>query len=208
MLRRLDLIESQTQKLHRSIQKYTEFSNIASGLRETLRPRSVKNKASPEKVFKQVAADARLLASTRNVTVSWHLREAPKLWISEDHLGLAAQNVVGNAIKYSFPGTEVLIEYKRYGTTLYIRVTSHGPEIPHNLRERIFELGFRTQEARRMDQGGTGLGLYMTREILRGYGAAVEVVDSIKEKYCEGMGYQFKNIIQLLFETQKPKKRY
>ncbi|MGH2416324.1 MAG: ATP-binding protein, partial [Microcystaceae cyanobacterium] len=54
----------------------------------------------------------------------------------------------------------------------YIQITveDNGIGIPNEVREKIFEKGFTT----RKDEGGTGLGLFVVREILNNYGGKID----------------------------------
>jgi signal transduction histidine kinase len=81
-----------------------------------------------------------------------------------------------NAVKYSREEKEILVRLARHGANAAIEVSDRGVGIePRNL-ERIFDKFFSTWQ--RMDdraQGGLGLGLTLSREIVRAHGGELGV---------------------------------
>jgi two-component system, OmpR family, sensor histidine kinase VicK len=87
-------------------------------------------------------------------------------------------NLVGNAIKYS-PGTgriEVQLEPRR--THLRIAVRDEGIGIPQPEQQRIFEKFYRLYPNTTQGVSGTGLGLYICRELVRRMGGSIWVESS------------------------------
>jgi len=80
-----------------------------------------------------------------------------------DHLREVGANLVDNALKYS-AGSGRLAAVERE-TAVRITVSDDGPGIPEADRERVFEKFFRLDPAQRRGIGGTGLGLYIAREL-------------------------------------------
>lgn len=82
-------------------------------------------------------------------------------------------NLVDNAIKYSIPGTTIQIR-GRYGPRgPAFEISNHGLTILPGDRENIFERGFRSQQAKALIPGGTGLGLWLVRKIVEAHGATI-----------------------------------
>lgn len=73
-------------------------------------------------------------------------------------------NLVTNAIRYSQDGTEVLIETTSKGGEAFISVSDQGEGIPEDNREKIFE---KFERLGRSGDGGSGLGLYISRRLAR-----------------------------------------
>lgn len=95
----------------------------------------------------------------------------------------ALANLVGNAVKYSPEHEPVDVSLAVEDNEAVVRVTDRGPGIPRESRERIFERFERLEDS--ATQTGTGLGLYITRQLVRAMGGSV-VVDSV-----EGAGSTF-----------------
>jgi len=92
-------------------------------------------------------------------------------------------NLLSNAQKYSPPGGEVVVELAtvpspdpKGASSLEISVTDRGPGIPDEYLERIFEKFFRVEHQRgQVGTGvrGTGIGLYLCREIMKAHGGSI-----------------------------------
>jgi PAS domain S-box-containing protein len=82
-----------------------------------------------------------------------------------DRLRQVVANLVDNALKYS-PGRVRLAASPRE-VAVRITVSDDGPGIPEGDRDRIFEKFFRLDPAQRSGVGGTGLGLYIARELIQ-----------------------------------------
>ncbi len=85
-------------------------------------------------------------------------------------------NLLDNARKYSPPGTRIEVELATEPEAIVVAVRDHGNGIPAGEHERIFERFHRL----RSDQSGVGLGLHISREIVRKHGGDL-VVESPPE---------------------------
>ena len=79
-------------------------------------------------------------------------------------------NLVGNALKYSAPGTPVDVRLVVADGTARVEVTDQGRGIPADQLERVFEKFHRVEDPMRMTTGGTGLGLYIARQLTTAMG--------------------------------------
>jgi len=61
---------------------------------------------------------------------------------------------------------------------LLFHIDDDGPGIPASHREDVFKPFVRLDEARNVDEGGSGLGLSIARDIVRAHGGDVVLVDS------------------------------
>jgi PAS domain S-box-containing protein len=74
-------------------------------------------------------------------------------------------NLIGNALKYSAPGTPVTARLHVDGDTAVIEVQDQGRGIPADQLERVFDKFHRVEDPLVMTTGGTGLGLYIARQL-------------------------------------------
>jgi NtrC-family two-component system sensor histidine kinase KinB len=98
-------------------------------------------------------------------------------------LGLVFANLLTNALKYTPKGGEVAVRLAsgqnaaiRGKPRLQITVTDTGPGIAPELRERVFEKFFRVEDERAdgpKGVRGTGMGLYLSREIIEAHGGTI-----------------------------------
>ncbi|EET61512.1 ATPase/histidine kinase/DNA gyrase B/HSP90 domain protein [Marvinbryantia formatexigens DSM 14469] len=82
-------------------------------------------------------------------------------------------NILKNAVAYSYRDTPVEISAQEQDGRVIIRFTNHGRTIPKQKLETIFEKFFRLDGARATNTGGAGLGLAIAREIVELHGGTV-----------------------------------
>jgi PAS domain S-box-containing protein len=100
---------------------------------------------------------------------------APQVAADPDGLRQVLVNLVENAIKYSPEGGRVELELARSNGRVRFAVRDAGLGIPASEHERIFEKFFRLDPNLSRGVGGTGLGLYISREIVRRMGGRIRV---------------------------------
>lgn len=76
-------------------------------------------------------------------------------------------NLLRNAVLYSYEGTNIKIRAIQKGKNVCIQVENKGATIPEEKLERIFEQFYRLDSARQSKNGGAGLGLAIAKEIVR-----------------------------------------
>jgi K+-sensing histidine kinase KdpD len=84
-------------------------------------------------------------------------------------------NLVDNAIKYSPDGGEVEVALSRENGVVRFEVRDRGLGIPPSQRDRVFDKFIRLDPNLRRGIGGTGLGLYICRELVRRMGGRIWV---------------------------------
>jgi signal transduction histidine kinase len=93
----------------------------------------------------------------------------------EERVRQVLVNLVDNAIKYSPDGGEVEVELDRLDTSVRFAVRDRGLGIPASQRSRVFDKFIRLDPNLHRGIGGTGLGLYICRELVRRMGGRVWV---------------------------------
>ena len=98
-------------------------------------------------------------------------KKIPKVKIDEEKISLCIQNLVENAINYTPPGGKVIvsIEYDKNKKEVLFSVKDTGIGIPQEQRHRIFTKFFRADNAVKMETEGSGLGLFITKNIINAH---------------------------------------
>jgi signal transduction histidine kinase len=101
---------------------------------------------------------------------------AEPLYVNADYaqLEMVIVNVVENALKYSPPGTPLLIAGGTADGFAEIAVRDQGPGVPPGDEERVFQKFYRAP-AGRQTAGGTGLGLAICQTIVEAHGGQIGV---------------------------------
>ena len=87
----------------------------------------------------------------------------------------ALTNLVDNAVRYA---GHVAVRLGRREDAIEVMVDDDGPGIPAEKREDVFKAFYRLDASRNPVTGGTGLGLTIVRDIVRGHGGDVVLEDS------------------------------
>lgn len=102
----------------------------------------------------------------------------PLLRTDPDRLQQVLGNLLDNAIKYSPDGGSIRIEVKSSEGIVSFAVSDRGPGIPLVERERIFERFYRLDPGQTKGVGGTGLGLFICRELVEQMGGTISVASA------------------------------
>ena len=82
-------------------------------------------------------------------------------------------NLISNACKYSSDHTEVCIKIEQLEDIAIVYVQNRGPGVPESFRNRIFQAFSQADGSDTRAKGGTGLGLNITRQIVRRQGGEI-----------------------------------
>lgn len=93
---------------------------------------------------------------------------APAVLAMRPLISQVFSNIIENAVKYSKPFTEILIDgnHNPQADTVVVRIRNSGITLPSEDCARIFDRGFRRGEAKSLYPAGTGFGLYIAKRIV------------------------------------------
>ena len=90
-----------------------------------------------------------------------------------DKIQRVFDNILKNAVIYSFEGTDIDIAVVGQGEDVEITFTNHGDTIPEEKLERVFEQFYRLDASRSTSSGGAGLGLAIAKQIIELHNGAI-----------------------------------
>ena len=124
-----------------------------------------------------VAAADRLRRASPDRQIDWNADdEHAAVFADWDRLGQILDNLLSNADRFAPPGTPLVVRVSREAPGLVtIRVIDHGPGVPDELRERIFDRFFRGESDGKA--GSTGLGLAIVNGLVEAHAGTVAVED-------------------------------
>jgi signal transduction histidine kinase len=96
-----------------------------------------------------------------------------------DLLAQVLANLLDNAVRHSPEDGVVVLSARPEGSGVRLLVADQGPGIREEDRARVFERFSRLDAGRAADQGGAGLGLAITKEIVELHGGSVRVEDGV-----------------------------
>lgn len=106
-------------------------------------------------------------------TVELHADEDLKVYGDSVKLARVFNNILKNAISYSYPDTKIEVSAENTGENICISFRNKGKTIPRQRLDAIFEKFFRLDESRNAGTGGAGLGLAIAREIVNLHGGQI-----------------------------------
>jgi signal transduction histidine kinase len=109
------------------------------------------------------------VAAAQNVDVKLHGDAAITMTADPVELGMIAQNLISNAIKYNRPGGQVHVTVDRNGQTVTISVADTGCGIAEDQLDRLCDEFVRVKTDATRDVSGSGLGLSIVDKVARLY---------------------------------------
>jgi signal transduction histidine kinase len=108
----------------------------------------------------------------------------PKLTIDVHKIRAVIENLIDNAIKYTPAGgqVEVRLSTEKLNTAqpaIEVIVSDNGPGIPSEDQKKIFQKFFRSAQAVGIEPDGSGLGLYISKDIIEKHGGAIWFVSEV-----------------------------
>jgi PAS domain S-box-containing protein len=119
----------------------------------------------PSEIAARVIESAQV-HSPETISLSLDVDGTPKISCDENKLRQVLVNLVDNAVKYSPGGGRVELRVRNGDGSCVIDVVDEGLGIPPGERERIFEKFYRLDPEQTHGVGGSGLGLYIVRELV------------------------------------------
>src|SRR5438132_5769003 len=104
------------------------------------------------------------------------LADAPLMVMGDsEQLASALDNLLQNAVKFSPGPPEIAVVGDRQDGRVRVDVRDHGLGIAREARSRLFEKFYRVSNPQLQNAAGTGIGLYLVRQVVEGLGGRVEV---------------------------------
>lgn len=100
-------------------------------------------------------------------------KKLPKILADGEKIKLAIENLFNNAIKYTFSGGKIVISINLLKKEVEFKIEDTGVGIPKDEQPRVFTKFFRGVNAIRMETEGSGLGLFVTKNIIEAHGGKI-----------------------------------
>lgn len=138
-----------------------------------------------EKLLADAAAYARTLPGDHPLVEEANARE--QILADAERIGQVLRNLLSNAAKYSPEGTPIEIRAVPRAGRVRVEVADRGPGVRPEDLSRIFEKFGRCHDGNGQQAAGAGLGLYLSRRIMRAHGSDL----TVESKPGEGSVFGF-----------------
>lgn len=158
----LDIVKTSNERMIKLVNDLLDVSRIDQG-RMDLKP----EKFSLQNLAKEIIEELKLTAQKNNISLNIELEgDLPDVWADVSRVHLVFQNLMENAIKYSISGGMVRAVFKKQGGFARCEIIDNGVGIPVNQQERVWQKFFRSDNAKKNQVEGTGLGLFIVKAIV------------------------------------------
>ncbi len=118
------------------------------------------------RLLQQLIYEFKPMLEERGLTCKLDITDDLMLRCDADKIQRAFDNLLRNAVTYSYPNTEINIAAYPQDNNITINFTNHGDTISSENLKRIFEQFYRLDMSRSTSSGGAGLGLAITKRIV------------------------------------------
>jgi signal transduction histidine kinase len=164
----LTKVEEPIKQLERLIEELLDVSRIQVGKLEY-----VQEPVDLDTLLREAADTMHHLHPSHTILV--HGNGQSNLIGDRDRLGQVLANLLSNAIKYAPDAKTIEMDLAVSEEAVTIRVQDHGPGIPREQRDKIFERFYRFAGLSQRAIPGLGMGLYIVAEIVKGHGGTITV---------------------------------
>lgn len=133
-----------------------------------------KGTANINPVIQKVILNLKPEAEEKGVALSAELSDIPDTSIDVQRMEQAIYNLVENAIKYTIEGGITVHSYTT-NDFVAIQISDTGIGIPADHLEKIWDRFYRVDSSRTRKTGGSGLGLYVVKNIIQSHGGDIRV---------------------------------
>ncbi len=171
----LSVIDREADRLAELISELLDLSRMEAGRFEV---RKVRLKLS------QLVSDVLQLLDVQRKSRGLTLRadmpdDLPDIVADREMALIILKNLLGNAIKFSRPGDEVLLVLRPTPEHLLLQVVDHGIGIPEDAIPHLFQKFYRVRSTTESGIEGTGLGLVLTKQAVEAHGGTIEVTSQV-----------------------------
>jgi len=159
-------LSSDVNEMQHMLEDYLAFTKGDGG--EEAKPTNLKE------LLLEIHAEAQIYGHN----IELKLRKKRKdlvLPLKRQALKRAITNLVSNAARF---GDQIVIRAATEGQWVRIEVDDNGPGIPPSERENVFKPFYRIDHARNVDEGNSGLGLAIARDIAKSHGGEIALGQS------------------------------
>lgn len=123
-----------------------------------------------------------LLAKKKNINIKLIVPEdLPKITIDPIRISQVLDNLISNAIKFSYPNSDVIISVNFTQNEFFISVKDHGVGIPTVELSKLFKEFGKTSAKPTGNEKSTGLGLAIVKKIIDAHNGTIEVTSEVNK---------------------------
>ncbi len=179
----LTIVDEQSGQLTALVNDLLDVTRIEAGRMELQ-----KEPLALHELVTRTITEFKTMAQEKAITIQTDLPpDLPYVEGDRGRLGQVLTNLVGNAIKFSDTEGTITIRASLEGVDLVVTVRDQGIGIPSEALPHLFDRFYQVDSSSTRPQGGTGLGLYISKQIVEAHGGRIWV----DTKLGEGSTFSF-----------------
>jgi signal transduction histidine kinase len=170
-LKAIDSVTRNLDYLDATVKKFLNLGRIEKGELEV-------NKAElnlKKDIFDVSVDSLKAAADRKNIKVANEIDKNLQINADHDLMLVVANNLIGNAIKYGKENSVVLIKSGVNGKCVEVEIYNDSTPISDRQKERLFKKFSRLENDETKKVKGTGLGLFITKQIIEKHGGQIRV---------------------------------
>ncbi|MBT2662435.1 HAMP domain-containing histidine kinase [Bacillus sp. ISL-45] len=172
----LSIINKEAQRLSIMINDLFEMSKLQVGKFEL-----DKRPVNLNELINKIATNLRPEVVKKGLKITLELEDGlPETKVDKERMEQVFYNLLENAVKYSTEG-EITIRSFTKKDLVVVEICDTGEGIPKPELSRIWDRFYRVERSRGRKTGGTGLGLYVVKQIIEAHGGQIQVNSRLNE---------------------------
>lgn len=167
----LTIIEKDSKRLGTLIDSLLDMSRLESGRFEVR-----KQLLSIKDIIHDALESFYSLAEEKSIILSKKIpAELPQVEADRERLRQVMTNLLSNAIKFSPDDGSIMVKAEGRNSELLVQVIDHGNGIPEEAIPHVFDRFYQVESSMTRSTGGSGLGLYISKQIIEAHGGRIWV---------------------------------
>ncbi|MBC8234121.1 DUF3365 domain-containing protein [bacterium] len=159
------------------INNLLDYSTIEAGKLELN-----KEKINLAEYLREIHEEDALLAKGKSINLKLNLEsQPPEIMFDRNRIRQVINNLVSNAIKFSYPETVIILKAETHGEKIKISVIDQGLGIPSDEIHKLFSDFAKTSVQPTGDEKSTGLGLAIAKRIVEAHGGRIWVESQVSK---------------------------
>jgi len=139
-----------------------------------------KDTVSAEHIVLDSIGHVKNLADEKNIVLAWEIpKKLPDLYADRQRINQVMINLLTNAIKFSAENSKIELKASAVEKELLVQITDQGTGIPQEAIPYIFDRFYQVDGSITRDFGGSGLGLYITKQIIDAHKGSIWVDSTV-----------------------------
>jgi signal transduction histidine kinase len=187
--------KTQKQFLAQALHGSRRMANLVSDLLNVSRVQSGKFSIETSSVnladlTDEFIQELEQMAKNKKITLNYtRPKDFPTLKLDKDKTGQVIMNLIDNAIHYTRENGNINVELEDKPDSIVFRVIDNGIGVPNSAKPNLFSKFFRANNAKTTRPDGTGIGLYLAKQVVEAQGG--KLIFESKESKGSTFGFSF-----------------